>query len=160
MSNLKYRTRGDSTPQGKPKVYFCCHPKDFGRFFERISKDILSKSNCALWYNNKGKADISEDLWLNLKQMQLFVMPVTSNLLCTENDTLNKEFEEKLSQVWRGTISYEDSSNKWKIQLKLLFDKILSYRYEKKFKCLEKLVCFDTGPFWIPKNWCYFILKE
>ena len=92
MSNLKYRTRGDSTPQGKPKVYFCCHPKDFGRFFEFISKDILSKINCAIWYNNKGKADLSEDLWLNLKQMQLFVMPVTSNLLCTENDTLNKEF--------------------------------------------------------------------
>lgn len=40
-------------------------------------------------------------------------------------NTLNKEFEEKLSQVWRGTISYEDSSNKWKMQLKLLFDKVL-----------------------------------
>lgn len=40
-------------------------------------------------------------------------------------NTLNKEFEEKLSQVWRGTISYEDSSNKWKIQLKLLIDKAI-----------------------------------
>lgn len=40
-------------------------------------------------------------------------------------NALNKEFEEKLSQVWRGTISYEDSSNKWKIQLKALFDKVL-----------------------------------
>lgn len=40
-------------------------------------------------------------------------------------NALNKEFEEKLSQVWRGTISYEDSSNKWKIQLKLLIDKVV-----------------------------------
>lgn len=38
-------------------------------------------------------------------------------------NTLNNEFEEDLSQVWRGTISYEDSTNKWIIQLKTLIDK-------------------------------------
>lgn len=36
--------------------------------------------------------------------------------------TLNKEFDKKLNQVWRGTINYEDSTNMWKVQLKKLLD--------------------------------------
>ena len=34
MANLKYKTRGDSSPLGKPRVYFCCHPGDFDNYFE------------------------------------------------------------------------------------------------------------------------------
>jgi hypothetical protein len=37
---LSYKTRGNSSPQGKPKVYFACHPDDFS-LFEAISDDIL-----------------------------------------------------------------------------------------------------------------------
>lgn len=40
-------------------------------------------------------------------------------------NALNKEFEETLNRVWQGTIGYEDSTNKWKIQLKALIDKIM-----------------------------------
>ena len=50
MANLKYKTRGNSTPQGKPMVYFCCHTEDFNRYFESISDDILAKQNCTVWY--------------------------------------------------------------------------------------------------------------
>ncbi|MBR1693674.1 MAG: hypothetical protein IJ711_13020 [Lachnospiraceae bacterium] len=38
--------------------------------------------------------------------------------------TLNEEFKETLSEVWRGTINYEDSTNKWMSELKILLDKI------------------------------------
>ena len=24
--HLQYKTRGNASPQGKPRVYFCCHP--------------------------------------------------------------------------------------------------------------------------------------
>lgn len=91
MTNLKYKTRGNSSPKGKPKVYFCCHEEDFNRYFETLSNEILAKQNCAIWYNSEsGVRD--EDFLLDLKQMQLFVMPVTTNLLCTENEALDIEF--------------------------------------------------------------------
>lgn len=33
---FSYKTRGNSSPKNKPKVYFTCHPDDFERFFEKI----------------------------------------------------------------------------------------------------------------------------
>ena len=92
MANFKYKTRGNSNPQGKPRVYFCCHPEDFNRYFESISNEILSKQNCAIWYTDEVVAK-DEDFFIDLKQMQLFVMPVTTNLLCTENDAMDIEFK-------------------------------------------------------------------
>ncbi len=90
MATLKYKTRGNSSPQGKPRVYFCCHPEDFNKYFESISDEILAKQNCAFWYSDK-EVVRDEDFFLDLKQMQLFVMPVTTNLLCTENEALDTE---------------------------------------------------------------------
>lgn len=92
MANFKYKTRGNSSPQGKPRVYFCCHHEDFDRYFESVSDEILAKQNCAVWYADEIVVR-DEDFFLDLKQMQLFVMPVTTNLLCTENDALDVEFK-------------------------------------------------------------------
>ena len=91
MSNLKYKTRGNVTPQGKPKVYFCCHPKDFDLYFETISDEILSKQNCSVWYTDGEIVDFEEHL-TDLKEMQMFVMPVTSELLNIPNYALEVEF--------------------------------------------------------------------
>lgn len=92
MSNFKYKTRGNSTPQGKPNVYFCCHINDFDRCFEEISNEILAKQNCAIWYTDKS-VDHDEEFLFDLKQMQLFVMPITTNLLCSPNEALDVEFK-------------------------------------------------------------------
>lgn len=92
MLNLKCRTRGDSTPNGKPRVYFCCHPLDFGKYFETIATEILEKQNCAIWYK-EARDSVDEDLLQDLKQMQLFVMPVTTNLLCSSNVAIDVEFK-------------------------------------------------------------------
>ena len=92
MANLKYKTRGNNSPQGKPRVYFCCHPEDFNRCFASISDEILSKQNCAIWYMDEAVV-YDDNFFTDLKQMQLFVMPVTSHLLCTENKTLDSEFK-------------------------------------------------------------------
>lgn len=91
MPRLKYRTRNGDTPQGKPRVYFCCHPKDFERYFIAISDEILETQNCAIWYTDEFVHP--NDLLEDLKQMQLFVMPVTTNLLCTHNEALDIEFK-------------------------------------------------------------------
>lgn len=45
---------------------------------------------------------------------------------------LNQEFSENMSEVWRGTINYEDSTNQWKIELKKLLDKILKENSDDK----------------------------
>ena len=92
MANLKYKTRGNSSPQGKQRVYFCCHPEDFDKYFEAVSDEILTKQNCAVWYVDEA-VERDEDFLADLKQMQLFIMPVTTDLLCTENDVLNIEFK-------------------------------------------------------------------
>ena len=85
---LKYKTRGNVSPKGKAKVYFCCHEKDFDRYFDIISDELLELCSCSVWYKGeKGTAD-SDDLG----EMSLFVMPVTSQLMYTENDALKTEF--------------------------------------------------------------------
>lgn len=92
MANLKHKTRGNSSPQGKPRVYFCCHSEDFNKYFESVSDEILVKQNCTIWYDDEELVR-NEDFFAALKQMQLFVMPVTTNLLCTENEALDVEFK-------------------------------------------------------------------
>ena len=79
MSALRYKTRAGSAPQGKPRVYFCCHPEDFSLWFEPLSKELLELWDCALWYAEGdpwGDAD-EEDFADSLAQMQLFVTPIS-----------------------------------------------------------------------------------
>lgn len=78
-------------PQGRPKVYFCCHPNDFDNYFENVSNEILEKQKCTIWYA-ENEDERNDEYLSNLKEMQLFVMPVTTNLLCTKNSALDVEF--------------------------------------------------------------------
>ena len=55
MANLKYKTRVNSDPKGKPRLYFCCSFEDFDKYFESVSDEILSKQNCAIWYKFETK---------------------------------------------------------------------------------------------------------
>lgn len=48
---LQYITRGKSGPEGKPRVYFSCHPADFETAFPIIPADILRHVNCTIWYD-------------------------------------------------------------------------------------------------------------
>ncbi len=67
MSKLAYRTIADERPQGKPNVYFSCHPDDFDKFFEEYAAKILEIQDCAIWYEAEPEADYDrEDLELNL----------------------------------------------------------------------------------------------
>ena len=93
MAILGYKTRGNSSPRGKARVWFCAHPKDYVKYLEPISKEILWNENCAIWYDQQPEEEMDlESLYEDLSQMQMFVMPVTSLLLTTENRALDIEF--------------------------------------------------------------------
>ena len=81
-NTLKYRTRGNASPQGRPRVYLCCHPDDFAEQLEVVSGEILDlQANAAIWYRDP--ADGSDEALSpdELSQMQLVVVPVTVRFL-------------------------------------------------------------------------------
>ena len=93
MAKLGVKTRGNSSSQGKRRVWFCAHPMDYKTFFEPISEEILSKQNCAIYYDAEPEKDWdAESFYADLSQMNLFVMPVTTRLLTTDNRALTVEF--------------------------------------------------------------------
>jgi tetratricopeptide (TPR) repeat protein len=93
MEKLLYKTRGDSDPKGKPKVYFLCHKEDFDKYFSNISSEILLQENCSIWYKENTEDNIAEELFDDLQEMQLCVALVTGNFLNDENNALNAEFK-------------------------------------------------------------------
>ncbi|MBQ8753289.1 MAG: hypothetical protein IJZ13_09320, partial [Clostridia bacterium] len=92
MASLAYKTRRNTSPQGKPRVYFCCHPADFPLYFDSVTEEILALQNCAIFYPAEGQVEYDAVLLQDLSQMQLFVMPVTQRLLTTKNPALNTAF--------------------------------------------------------------------
>ncbi len=92
MPNFSYKTRANSSPERKPRIYFCCHPEDFGRYFEPITDEILQKTDSAIFYCQTSDVERNEDFLFQLSQMQLFVMPVTARLLTEKNPTLEIDF--------------------------------------------------------------------
>ena len=83
MSHLQYRLFTGNDPQGKQKIYFCCHPDDLDGTFDRLCNEIFSREeNCVIFYESDpcGTYD-RDDLLFQLGDMQLFVVPVTEKLL-------------------------------------------------------------------------------
>ena len=92
MTDFKYYTRGNSSPQGKPRVYFTAHPNDYDRYFESIRKELLDRQNCAVFYLDPDVVPGEvEDYELRLGEMQLFVIPVTAELLTQPNRAMDTE---------------------------------------------------------------------
>lgn len=87
MADMEYLTRGGTSPQGKPKVYLCCHPDDLSVYLQPIAAELLEKQNCAVWYARSIQPELSD-----LEQMQLFVIPVTRRFLTDPNRALEVEY--------------------------------------------------------------------
>ena len=98
---LKYRTRGKSSPAGKPRIYFSCHPDDFAKCLDKICEDILKLQDCAIYYyetksdgeenDESSDAHTDEDYQFELRQMNLFVIPVSFKLLSTPNRCMDHD---------------------------------------------------------------------
>lgn len=94
MAIFKYKTRADSSPQRKPRVYFTCHPKDFSNCFEKICEDIFKTQDCAIYYTEDMNEEIEEKYKeSDLGQMNLFVIPVTFSLLSESNRAMSSDLK-------------------------------------------------------------------
>lgn len=93
MAELKFKTIGNENPQGKQRVYFSCHPRDFEKYFESVSEEILRKQNCAVYYYEPEDEVPEKELELTLSQVQLLAVAVTAKFLSGENRALSAEFK-------------------------------------------------------------------
>ena len=90
MNEFQYYTRGQSSPQGKPRVYFTAYPDDYNKYFETIRKEILDRQNSTVFFlNGETQPSTVEDYEICLKEMQLFVVPITKKLLTTNNRAID-----------------------------------------------------------------------
>lgn len=89
---FSYKTRRNSTPRGKPRVYFTCHPKDFEQCFDKICKDIFKTHDCVIYYTDDMTVELSSsNSQTDLKWMNLFVIPITQRLLTQPNRAMDSD---------------------------------------------------------------------
>jgi len=90
MAEMLFKTRGNASPSGKPRVYFTCHSDDFGLYFEQVCEYIFKSHDCAVYYTADMNETINdEDKVTDLESNNLFVVPVTFKLLSTENRAMD-----------------------------------------------------------------------
>lgn len=93
MTTFLYRTKDNSKPGRKPRVYFTCHPEDFSKYFEKIREDIFKTHDCAIFYTDNMTEEIEEKyLESDLGQINLFVIPITRKLLTEPNRAMDSDF--------------------------------------------------------------------
>ncbi len=74
---------------GTKHVYFICHPDDYEKYFKKIYEDIRKCSNCVVWYNSDENYD-TDDISI-IEKMNLFVVPITTNLLTKKCRAINQD---------------------------------------------------------------------
>ena len=119
---MKVRTRGGASPNGKRRVYFTCHPKDFDLYFDKVCEDIFKTQDCAIYYTADMTEPIPEQyLESDLGQMSLFVMPVTFRLLYEQNRAMDSDY------------AFATSENHLIPVLPLMMETGIDEFYEKRF---------------------------
>lgn len=93
MTEFKFATKGNASPQGKPRVYFTCHPEDFDKYFDEICEDIFKNSNCVIYYTENLIDEIEDEYKeTDLGQVNLFVIPITLKLLTEPNRAMDSDY--------------------------------------------------------------------
>ena len=92
MDKFACRVWNDASPVNKPRVYFTCYTGDFISTFDIICRDLFRTLHCAVYYLSDPDMRLTEEEQENdLMSMQLFVIPVTWNLLSQPCRTLEEE---------------------------------------------------------------------
>ncbi|MBR2310836.1 MAG: toll/interleukin-1 receptor domain-containing protein [Oscillospiraceae bacterium] len=92
MAQLQYKTRANTPPNGKPRIYLSCHPGDADRWTQQIANDLLEQCDCAVfYYDDPASVTVDETYLSNLEQVQLLVIPVTRKLLSERGRTLDTD---------------------------------------------------------------------
>ena len=93
MATIKVETKNQIDIGKKPRVYFTCHPDDFGRHFQKICQDIFKTHDCAIYYTeNMAESIAPDDRETDLGRNNLFVIPITFKLLTTPNRAMDEDF--------------------------------------------------------------------
>ncbi len=90
MLNIGYKTKSNDNPKGKSRVWFCAHKNDY-KYLSDVLHDVFEYTNAAVYYDLNPNDDTLADDLSELSEMNLFIMPVTSNLLYTSNRAIDKE---------------------------------------------------------------------
>ena len=94
MAEMLFKTKGNGSPNGKPRVYFTCHPDDFNLYFEQVCEYIFKSHDCAVYYTADMSAVIDDaDKTTDLESNNLFIVPVTFKLLSTENRAMDDDIK-------------------------------------------------------------------
>ena len=90
---LSYKTRLNSSPTGKPKIFFTAHPEEHSALLETVSRDILEALGAAVWYDTDPARDVDgdEEFFEALGEMRLFVIAITQRLLREPSRALGTE---------------------------------------------------------------------
>ena len=96
---MKYKTRGDSSPQGKPRVYITEHPEDVKLYFESITDAVLKLHDCAIFYDEDPEhPEDAENFISDLDRMQLIVLVVTSRYVYGDTFAHNTVFRHAMER--------------------------------------------------------------
>lgn len=79
--------------KGKPKVYFCSEAIDRERYLAPICEEILELQNCCIWYPEEGTDRADTEYLDDLCDMQLFVIPVSSDLIFRSSGDVKREYD-------------------------------------------------------------------
>ncbi|MBQ6933106.1 MAG: tetratricopeptide repeat protein [Clostridia bacterium] len=94
MAEMLFKTKGNASPSGKPRVYFTCHKDDFDQYFEQVCEYIFKSHDCAVYYTSDMNEAISDDDKVtDLESNNLFVVPVTFKLLSTPNRAMDEDIK-------------------------------------------------------------------
>ena len=88
--SLTYTVRGDAALRDLQKVWLCATPEDYRIYGRTITEDLLGcRDSVSVWQPlEPGQAAVGWELDAlldDLRQMQLFVVPVTRAFLTTDN---------------------------------------------------------------------------
>ena len=96
---MKYKTRGNTNPQSKPRIYFTGHPEDVKLYFESITDTVLELHNCAVFYDEDPEhPKDAENFISDLERMQLIVLVVTSRYVYGDTFAHNTVFRHAMER--------------------------------------------------------------
>lgn len=77
----------------RARVWFSCHPEDYGKWFHTITLDLdlLCNHPCDFYSSYSSTWETEDDQKLAFSSMQLVVVPITYNLLTSEECTAYSE---------------------------------------------------------------------
>ncbi len=89
MGDLLFRTKGGAQRQGRPRVFFTCHPADFKLCADRICDDLFAASDCVVYATEVMDEHLPAELG---ERMNLYVIPVSLRLLTEPNRAMDEDF--------------------------------------------------------------------